>query len=378
MSTHKKIAWFGPMRGVSNIGHLWLNVGKMLEQEGYRVDFLVDGTYPNDGPLEKRLGRTCSVVRLSESIPNDRGYNLQYYGSLFWGLVSYLRNQERVTLLSNETKYNILSVWASTLASARVHLTLFERRLLRPRITGARRVLSPLVRTHYPWAKRIVGNSKDVTNELVSDYGLAEDLCVTVRNPVDTDLVAKEAEKPVSHPWFSDDTPLIVGVGRLVRIKQFSVLLQAFEKVRQDIDARLVLIGRGPRREALMKQAYELGVQSHVEFLGFVSNPFKYMKRADLLAHTSRYEGFGLVVVEALACGTPVVATECPGGPSDILADGEYGELVDVGDAHGLADAIVCTLQYPPDSSRLVERAQHYRLDKVADRYIEVIDRATK
>lgn len=355
------------------MGHRWLSVGKMLERKGYHVDFLVDGTYPNDGPLEKRLGRKCSVVRLSESTPKDQGYNLQYYGSLFRGLASYLRNQKRVTLLSNETKYNILSVWASTLTSACVHLTLFERRLLWPRITGARRVLPPLVRSHYPWAQRVVGISKDITDELISDYGLAENLCTTVRNPVDTALVAKAARKPVSHPWFSEDSPLIVGVGRLTGIKQFSVLLRGFEKVRQRINARLILIGEGPNREALKKQATDLGIEDHVEFLGFVKNPYRYMNRADVLAHSSRSEGFGLVLVEALACGTPVVATDCPGGPSDILADGEYGELVAVGDAGGLADAIVRTLQYPPDPSRLVERAQHYCIDKVANRYVEVI-----
>ena len=96
------------------------------------------------------------------------------------------------------------------------------------------------------------------------------------------------------------------------------------------------------------------------------------------LAHYSRYEGFGLVLVEVLACGTPVVATNYPESPSDILNDGEYGELVDVGNARGLADAMAYTLDDPPDPERLVKRARHYRADKVADRYAKVIDRATR
>jgi glycosyltransferase involved in cell wall biosynthesis len=112
--------------------------------------------------------------------------------------------------------------------------------------------------------------------------------------------------------------------------------------------------------------------------LGFASNPYKYKRKAQLLAISSRYEGFGVVAVEALACGTPVVATDCPGGPSDILNEGEFGELVDVGDPGGLADAMARTLENPPDPNRLMERAQHYRVDKVADRYAEVIERAAQ
>jgi glycosyltransferase involved in cell wall biosynthesis len=371
----RKVAYFGPMFGVDGAGHLCSDVVKALGQGGFDVDLLVDGAYPSDNPLEERLGHTCSVNLLTGAIPKDRGHNLQYYGSLFWGLSAYLRDQEQVTLLSNGTKYNILSVWASAVTDARVHLILLEHRLLRPRITGARRVLPPLVRTHYPWANHVVGVSEDVTNELVSDYGLAENLCTTIPNPVDTDRIAAEAEKPVSHPWFSEETLLIVGVGRLIRLKQFSVLLQAFERVRRRIDARLVLIGRGPKRKALVQQADELGLQNHVDFLGFVDNPYKYMNRADLLAHPSQHEGFGLVLVEALACGTPVVATDCPGGPSDILAGGEYGKLVDVGSRRQLADAAVSMLADPPDPDQLIKRASDFDVGKIADRYENAISK---
>lgn len=371
----RKVAYFGPMYGVDGVGHLCSDVGKALSHGGFDVDFLVDGTYPSDNPLKKRLRNKCSVNRLTAAIPKERGHNLRYYSMLFWGLSAYLRNQERVTLLSNETKYNILSVWASTLTDTRVYLVLVEHRLLRPRITGARRVLPPLIRTHYPWADCVVSVSNDVTNELISDYGLAENLCTTIPNPVDTDRVAAEAEESVDHPWFSEDIPLIVGVGRLIRLKQFSVLLQAFGRVKRQIDARLVLIGDGSRRKALMKQVSELGLQNYVDFLGFVDNPYKYMHRADLLAHPSQHEGFGLVLVEALACGTPVVATDCPGGPSDILASGEYGVLVDIGSQQKLADAIVSVLADPLDSARLIERAKDFDVDSIATRYKSAIFR---
>jgi glycosyltransferase involved in cell wall biosynthesis len=250
--------------------------------------------------------------------------------------------------------------------------------MLAPRVDGARRVLPPLVRTHYPLADHVIGVSEDITHELSSDHGLSEELFTTIWNPVDTDKVNAQARESLSHPWFSEDIPVVLGVGRLEEFKQFWVLLAAFEKLTRRIDAKLVILGDGSRKQELVKQAEASGIEEDIDFVGLVSNPYKYMRRADLLAHSSRYEGFGLVLVEALACGTPVVATDCPGGPSDILNHGKYGELVDVGDPQELADAMGRTLENPPDPDRLAKRAQHYRVDKVADRYAEVIERAVQ
>ena len=138
------------------------------------------------------------------------------------------------------------------------------------------------------------------------------------------------------------------------------------------------MVGDGPLKTDLMELTVKLKIEDRVDFLGFVSNPYKYMRRADLLAISSRMEGHPVVALESLACGTPIVSTDCPGGNSEILNDGEFGELVDVGDPQGLADAMVRTLDDPPDPERLVERAKHYRVDKVADRYAEVIERAAQ
>ena len=373
-----KVAFFGPVYGVGGAGHVCSDVGKELGRKGYDVDFLVDGGYSVGSYLEDNLPKTCTVTQITDVGPKEHGYNLRYYGSLFQSLREYLRDKAHVIMLSNSTKYNIISVWAAAFSSTVVDLHLIEHNVLAPRISGVRHVLPLLVRTHYPFADSVIGVSSDITREFITDYGLDPRFCTTVENPVDVDRIATMAEESVEHSWFSGDVPVIVGVGRLVGFKQFSVLLSAFHGLHQRTEARLVMLGGGPRKDVLKQQSKERGIGEQVDFLGFVDNPYKYMLRADLLAHSSRYEGFGLVLVEALACGTPVVATNCPGGPSDILNDGEYGELVDVGDPRGLADAMARTLDDPPDPDRLVERAQHYRVEKVADRYAEVIDRATK
>lgn len=370
----KKIAFFGPVYGVGGAGHVCADVGKELGHRGYDIDFLVDGGYKAGGYLEENQPKTCRVIQITDVSPKENGYNLWYYKSLFRSLLKYLRGQSRLTLLSNATKYNIISVWASALCSAVAGLHLIEHNVLEPRISGVRHILPPLVQIHYPFADSVIGVSSDITNDLISNHGLDPRLCMKVENPVDIDRVTTMAEDEVEHRWFMDDIPVIVGVGRFVDFKQFSILLAAFHTLRKRIEARLLMVGGGPLKDDLVQQCRYLGIQDHVDFLGFSDNPYKYMRRADLLAHSSWVEGFGLVLVEALACGTPVVATDCPGGPSDILNDGEYGELVDVGDPRGLAEAMARTLSDPPDSDRLVERARYYDVEKVADRYAEVIE----
>jgi glycosyltransferase involved in cell wall biosynthesis len=374
----KKVAFFGPQYGVGGAGKVCADVGKTLARNGYDVDFLVDGTYSAKGYLEEGLLENSSVVRLTDTQYSVPKHNIRRYVELLTALATYLRRGDSGVLVSNLTKFNLLAVWASMLSGFGWGLVLVEQNLLDPGITARSRILPWLVRTHYPFAHEVIAVSEDVEKGLRERHGLGRDTCTTIRNPVDVEKVTSKSLREVDHDWFLDDVPVIMGVGRFVEQKQFSVLLTAFERLTRQTETRLVLIGDGPLREKLSALAIELNIEHRVDFLGFASNPYKYMRKAQLLAISSRYEGFGVVAVEALACGTPVVATDCPGGPSDILNDGEYGELVEVGDPRGLADAMACTLQNPPDPDRLMERAQHYRVDKVADRYAEVIERAAQ
>jgi glycosyltransferase involved in cell wall biosynthesis len=374
----EKVAFFGPQYGTGGAGRVCSAVGKTLAREGYGVDFLVDGTYSEDSYLEEGLPHTGRVVRLTETRCSDPGHDPRRYVELLSALATYLRREDGGVLVSNLTKFNLMSVWASVLSGFGLGLVLVEHNLISPRITGRSRILPWLVRTHYSFADEIVAVSADVGTELRESHGVGASTCTTIRNPLDVEQVAAESHREVDHDWFLDDIPVVMGIGRFVEQKQFSILLEAFELLTRHADVRLLLAGTGPLKEDLHDLTIELEIEDRVDFLGFVPNPYKYMRRAGLLAVSSRYEGFGLILTEALACGTPVVSTDCPGGPSDILNDGEYGELVDVGDPRGLAEAMARTLDDPPDPDRLVERAQHYRVEKVADRYAEVIDRATK
>jgi glycosyltransferase involved in cell wall biosynthesis len=190
-------------------------------------------------------------------------------------------------------------------------------------------------------------------------------------NPiVDADLAAR-AREPAVHPWFvSGGPPVILGVGRLTGQKDFATLISAFALVRGRRPCRLLVIGEGEERERLAALAESLGVQDGLDLAGFQPNPLPFMREARLLVMSSRWEGFGNVLVEALYCGTPVVSTDCPHGPREVLADGRFGRLVPVGDPRALAEAIVASLDEESDPRCLRARAETFSAASSADAYL--------
>lgn len=368
-----KVAIWGSQFGFGGVGHVCSDLGKELGRRGYDVDFLVDGEYCESSYLQKKLPSNCSVIRFTEETIS--GGRLKYYSSLFWGILNYLRSYERVFVFSNCTKWNLISTWASGISKTSVVLSLTEHTTLQQRLSGLQQIIPPLVYTFYPLADQVVGVSEDITDELSNSFYFEQENCLTIPNPVNVSHVREQSKEPVSHPWFSEDIPVIIGVGRIVPAKQFSVLVEA---LRWLDTVRLILIGDGPRKESLTRQVENAGLKDQVDFLGFVSNPYKYMRRADILGITSRREGCPIVALEALSCGTPVVSTDCPGGNSEILAGGKYGPLVEVGSPRQLADAVSSVLADPPDPNRLVERARDFDVRRIADRYEQVIRDGTK
>jgi len=164
-------------------------------------------------------------------------------------------------------------------------------------------------------------------------------------------------------------------VGRLTEQKDFSTLMKAFADVRATRPLRLVLLGAGGLRNTLQHLANTLGIAEDVDMPGFVDNPFQYMTRAALLVLPSEYEGLPGVLIQALACGCPVISTDCPGGSREILADGAYGALVAVGDAHGMARAIEAELDQPKARDVLLTRAEDFTVERAVNNYLALLDR---
>ncbi len=238
-----------------------------------------------------------------------------------------------------------------------------------------------IVRALYPRTDALVAVSQGVADDIATIARIDRRRVTVIPNPIVTADLERRASEPVAHRFFDDAAPLILGVGRLVRQKDFATLVRAFVRIRRQREARLLILGAGDPREPeteihLRRLIQECDAREAIDLAGWVDNPAGYMARADVFALSSAYEGFGNVVAEALAVGTPVVSTDCESGPAEILEHGRHGRLVPVGDDAALADAILATLDLPPDRLGLRRRADRYRTERIVDEYLSVIDGA--
>jgi glycosyltransferase involved in cell wall biosynthesis len=217
----------------------------------------------------------------------------------------------------------------------------------------ARRVL--------PWAEAIVPVGEAVRRDLAEHVPGVRGRLHAIHNPILPEDWERRRDAPAPHPWFEDGgPPVLVGCGRLEPQKNFATLLRAMALVRARREVRLVLIGDGPQAGALRELARQLGIAQAVVFLGRISNPFAAMGRADLLVLSSRWEGLPNVLIEAMACGCPVVSTDAPGGSREALLDGALGPLVPPRDPAALAEAIVHSLEKPPARAPLEARGAEF------------------
>jgi glycosyltransferase involved in cell wall biosynthesis len=231
-----------------------------------------------------------------------------------------------------------------------------------------------VMRWTYPKANAIIAVSQGVADDLARTIRMPATSITVVPNPViSTELMAKASE-PTDHPWFAEgEDPVIVGVGRLTRAKNFPLLIRAFGRLLDQRPARLMILGEGEERCTLERLACETGLSGRIELPGFRSNPYPFMRNAAAFALSSRWEGMPTALIEALACGTPAVATNCPSGPSEILVGDLRRFLVEVDDEHALAsalsDAIDTKLRCDP---RVLER---FYVDKAAASYHSILKR---
>jgi glycosyltransferase involved in cell wall biosynthesis len=224
----------------------------------------------------------------------------------------------------------------------------------------------------YPYADGFIAVSDEVADDISEHAGLDRERFGVIPNPAVPPDVAVRQAAPVRHDWLSADAPLpvVLACGRLAPQKDFVTLLSAFAAVRERLQARLIILGEGPERARLAGLRSKLGLDPCVDFPGFVDDVLPWMARADVFVLSSAYEGSPNVLVEAMACGVPVVATDCPSGPARILRGGLLGPLVPVGDAERLASAICSTLAEPVPAATLIDAVSDYRTVTSARQYL--------
>ena len=356
-----KIGLFFSNFNGGGIQRVMLTLAEGFVNKNHLVDIIVvDG----DGPLRKDVPKDCSTFNL------DTGNARK---SLF-PLVSYFNSEQPDILLSAQTHFNFVAILAKLFSKWEGKLVLSEHITIGNMTKNWKEKLSPLIAgVSYRLADLVILVSEGAASHFLEHTHLPASLIRTIHNPFDIEKIKTLANHPPQHPWFdSSDAPIFISAGRLTRQKDYTTMLHAFQIVHsQRPDARLVILGEGEERPQLESLAKELKIQAVVSLPGFTTNPFAMISRANAFVLSSRWEGFGNVIVEALACGTPVIATDCHSGPAEILGNGEYGTLVPVGNTQSLAQAMLKEISNPPSHKKLQERANDFSVEKIVPQYLE-------
>ena len=360
------LAIFLATSGHSGVDRIMKNLVPTLASHGTRIDLL---QIRNHGPYWDTLPEGVRSIPLGTR---------SVYTSLP-GLVRYLRKSRPHVLLSDKYRVNRVAILARRLAGVPVRLgvrtgTTVSKDLER-RGAFDRRFEYSFIRRFYPWADCLITPSQGAAEDLARIAGLPSERITVIPNPVVDGKLLQSAEEAVDHPWFEcGDIPVILGVGELSARKDFATLVRAFARLRRARPCRLMILGKGKQREKLLTLADELGVAEDMELLGFRQNPYPYMRRAKEFVLTSVCEGMPTVLIEALALGTPVVSTDCPSGPREILQDDRYGPLVPVGDVEALAEAMAGTLDNPPPAEFLRGAVEDYTVVNSSRAYLRALE----
>ena len=342
-----------------------LNLTRNFVARGVKVDLVLNfpgATFLWDFPPEVRIVN-LEAEKILTRVPK---------------LVRYLRQEQPTALMSANHFANEVALCAKHFSGVPTRVVVSEHTHLSQEVGNTSPLTfkhwSPLTsRLFYPSADAIVAVSQGVAEDIATITGLAADRIQVINNPIETDEIIEKGKEPVDHPWFnSPELPVILGVGRLEKQKNFSNLINAFVKIREVREARLMILGEGSERDRLEDIIRELGLENEVAMPGFVRNPFAYMARSAVFVLSSAWEGRPVVLGEVMALGTPIVSTNCPSGPYELLDGGKYGELVPVNDSEALAQAILKVLSgqtKPADPAWLAQ----FNMEGTAQKYLDIM-----
>lgn len=359
----KKVAVFVP--SLASGGAEWTNVtwANEFAKHGLSVDLVVVDA---EGPFRRAVAGNVRIVvlgsrRCMTSLPR---------------FCRYLRRENPDAVLAT-MRAGTVALLADRIVGGR------RRTVVRSEMcpSGDRRISDALgrllLRLHcrlLPSADAVVTVCEDAAADIARASPKASAKVRVVHYPLFIPGILDLADQPVAHPWFNGSTaPVMVAVGRLAPQKDYLTLLHAFADVLRVRPARLVIVGEGPERSRLLATTRELGIAEHVDLPGYRENPYAYVRRARVFVLSSIAEGLPRALLEALACGTPVVSTACVTGPGEILEGGKWGRLVPVGDSEAMAEAILSTLDESVDSSALVARAKVFDSASSVDQHLELL-----
>lgn len=362
-----KLSIFLPTLNGGGAERVMVTLANAIAARGVQVDIVLATA---QGPYLKDISPTVRLVDLMAG----------RVSKALWPLTRYLRRERPQAMLSAMGHANVVALLARKLARVPVRVVVSEHGLISGEHAIAKGAVAHanyrLIRLLYPEADGICTVSQAASKDLAAFARLPLLRVQTIYNPFDTSRIAQLAAEPLVHPWFEPgQPPVLLAIGRMNEAKDFPVLIRAFAQLNQHRAARLVILGEGELRlelENLLLQL-NLGVDA-VQMPGFVPNPYAWLARCSLFVLSSRREGLPGALIEAMACGTPVVSTNCLSGPDEILEGGRWGRLVPVGDVDTLAAAMAATLYAPknqlPDVRR---RAADFEQDRAVDAYLRIL-----
>ncbi|WP_176758706.1 glycosyltransferase [Thiohalorhabdus denitrificans] len=350
-----------PSRSWGGIERVIVNLINQLSISGIQVDLLL--SRDREVPYPEELNPNTNVIdlgtyhKLSAILPVAR-YLQKFKPD---ALLTAKDHGANVGIISAELSRTNTPVFVSIHSSLSQTVTKFTRKFW--------------VKHLYPRANAIITVSQGAARGLCTTFKIKPEKVHVIYNPITNQSLFHLANESPNHPWLLNNrsAPVILGVGRLSSSKDFPTLIKAFKKVREEMPARLLIIGEGEKREYLENLIEELGLQNDVDLPGFYSNPYSIMKKADLFALSSAWEGFGNVLAEAISLGTPAVSTNCPSGPSEILNGGLYGPLVPVGDVDSMAKAMKEVLVNPPNPESLRKAGLRFSQENIALEYQKIM-----
>jgi glycosyltransferase involved in cell wall biosynthesis len=358
------IALFIPSLHGGGAERVMVSLANGFARRGLRVDLVL---VKDEGVYRSAVDGAVRVIDLNRS---------RTLGSVF-ALARYLKRERPRAVLSAMNYVNIVAIWARVLSRADCRLVISDHANLSQALVDApgtiKKALPWLMKRSYPRADAIVTVSDGVADDLSTTLGLARSRIVTRHNPIETIELLRKREETLDHPWCAPgQPPVILGAGRLSKEKDFATLIKAFEHLRASRNARLIILGEGAERRALEALRESSAHRGDILLAGYQANPYNWMRAASIFVLSSRWEGFGNVLVEAMACGTSVISTRCPSGPEEILAQGKWGRLTPVGDARAMAAAIEATLD---DAARpdVQTRSQDFSVARAVDAYLDVL-----
>jgi len=387
------------MQGSGGAERAMLNLAHGLSDQGHRIDMVMAR---KTGHFLDEIRSAIRVVDLNVRSPWESLQSLPALGQDIWfwahmllackphfvlgalpGLTRYLQQEKPDVLIAAMDYPNAVAITAAALAGNNTPVIATVHNTLSAEVanTSRRRIKAQLAlaRRFYPRAEGLVAVSRGVADDLAQILGAPGERIGTIYNPVVSPDLEMKAAQPLNHPWFcGGGPPVILAVGGFKPQKDFATLFKAFAIARRERPLRLMVLGEGKLRRDLTDLSGDLGIAGDLEMPGFVGNPYQYMTRASLMVVSSIYEGLSMVLIEALACGCPVVSTDCPSGPAEILDHGRYGTLVPIKDENALAAAILRNLEAGCDKDLLINRAREFSVQRATRQYIELIERVCR